>query len=215
MNTSNSNKISVKVMDGREIIAERITLASLMFAFLGLVICLISPVRAEDLRSNEKQNSDAIQIVTSALGLERLTKYSANPRAVGYAWANAVGVEASYYDMGDSKFAKGRVLDNGTTEDIGRRVDMKLAVDLSTPVADGTRVYSRLGMYLWDVDFNYNRASRDFNSSGNGNSSLMGVGAMFAVDGGRLSFEYERLAFNQTSENRDPQRILLHVSSKF
>lgn len=187
----------------------------LLIAVAGVMVSWASTTRADDLRDTQKTDSDAIKIVTSALGLEAWTKYSANPRAVGYGWASALGFEASYYDLGDSKFAKNRVLENNASEDVGRRVDVKLAVDLSTPITPGARVYSRVGVYLWDVDVNYNRSTREFNSSREGNSGLMGVGAALKVQDARLSFEYERLALGATADNRDPQRILMHVSSQF
>lgn len=214
MNSSNSNNLAVSAVD-QDTHRDGPMLASLLAIFLGLVVCLVSPVRAEDLRDDKKHGSDAIQIVTSVLGLEQLTRYSANPQAVGYAWPNSVGVEASYYDLGDSKFAKGRVLENNAAEDVGRRVNVKVAVDMSTPLAPGARLYSRVGVYLWDLDINYNRSTREFNSAGEGNSGLVGIGAALAIDGARLSFEYERLSAISTNDNRDPQRILMHVSSKF
>jgi len=187
----------------------------LLLIVTGLIVCLVSSVRAADFRDDDKHDSDAIQIVTRALGLEELAQYSANSRAVGYGWANALGIEASYYDLGDSKFAKRAALDNNTENELGRRVDVKLAVDLSTPLAPRARLYSRVGVYLWDVDINYNRSARESNSLREGNSGMIGMGAALAVDGARLSFEYERLNPGAASDNRDPQRILMHVSSKF
>ena len=144
---------------------------------LGVAILFSVPVQAnkDSLGTNVDHNS--IEIVTTAFGLERLNEYSANRNALGVAWANYFGLEASYFDLGDSKFIKRQATGSEFVENVGGRIDLKLAMDFSAPLSGRTRVYSRVGVYLWDVDVNYNRATHQLDASRGGNSRMVGIGA--------------------------------------
>ena len=76
-------------------------------------------------------------------------------------------------------------------------------------------MYSRVGVYLWDVDVNYNRVTHELDASRGGNSRMVGVGAAYGEDAMRVSVELEQVNANPVVESRDQQRLLLNVSSKF
>jgi hypothetical protein len=153
-----------------------------------------------------------LEIVTSALGLERLTQYSANRNALGIAWANHLGMEASYFNLGESKLAKSR----GTNGDnVGGRVNVKLALDFSAPLSERSRLYSRVGMYLWEVDVNYNRLTNELDASREGNSRMVGVGAVYGTDPLRLGIELEHVNAVSYDDARDQHRVLFNVFSRF
>jgi hypothetical protein len=183
----------------------------------GLFGVAITTAHAKD---NEKDASQpakhsAVEIVTSALGLERFKDYSANQNAVGVGFADILGVEASYYDLGESKFARHQNSDSVTSENIGGRIDVKVAFDVAAPVSDRTRFYSRVGVYMWDVDMNYNRATHEFNAAQGGTSGVVGLGAAYGVEGMRLSVELEQLNNSPETVDRGRNRVLFNMSSQF
>ena len=181
----------------------------------GLVALVSVPAQANTDSEGAKVDRNAVEIVTTAFGLERLTQYSANRNALGVAWANYFGIEASYFDLGDSKFNKHQAPNSDFVENVGGRIDLKLAMDFSAPLGGGSRVYSRVGVYLWDVDVNYNRVSHQLDASRGGNSRMVGVGAAYGEDAMRVSVELEQVNANSIADSRDQQRVLLNVSSKF
>jgi len=191
-------------------------MSRIKFAVLFGLAALVS-VPAQANKDSEGTNVDrnAVEIVTTAFGLERLTQYSANRNAVGVAWADYFGMEASYFDLGDSKFNKRRAVNSEFVEDIGGRIDLKLAVDFSAQLSGRSRVYSRVGVYLWDVDVNYNRVTHELEASRGGNSRMVGVGAAYGEEAMRVSVELEQVNANSIADSRDQQRLLLNLSSKF
>lgn len=184
-------------------------------ALFGLMALVSLPAQAKKDSEGAGVDGNAVEIVTTAFGLERLTQYSANRNALGVAWADYFGVEASYFDLGDSKFNKHRAASSEFAENVGGRIDLKLAMDFSAPVSGHSRLYSRVGMYLWDVDVNYNRVTHEWDASRGGNSRMVGIGAAYGEDAMRISVELERVNANQNIDNRDQQRVLLNVSSRF
>ncbi len=183
--------------------------------FFGLAVLISGLAQANKDSERTGVDHNAVEIVTTAFGLERLTQYSANRNALGVAWAQFFGMEASYFDLGDSKFAKRRPVSGELVENVGGRIDLKLAVDFSAPLGGRSRLYSRVGMYLWDVDVNYNRVTHQLDTSRGGNSRMVGVGAMYGEDAMRISVELEQVNANPLADARDQQRLLLNVSSKF
>ena len=197
-------------------IHSRNSVTKIKFAVLFGLIALVSlPAQANKVSEGAGVDSNAVEIVTTAFGLERLTQYSANRNALGVAWADYFGVEASYFDLGGSKFNKHRAASSELAENVGGRVDLKLAMDFSAPLSKRSRVYSRVGMYLWDVDVNYNRVTHEWDASRGGNSRMVGIGAAYGEDAMRVSVELERVNANQNVDNRDQQRVLLNVLSRF
>lgn len=180
-------------------------------------LAALAPLSVQANKDSEGAHVDrnAIEIVTTAFGLSRLTQYSANRNALGVAWARYFGMEASYFDLGNSKFAKSRVAENDAAENVGGRIDLKLAVDLSARLGAGSRLYSRVGVYVWDVDVNYNRVTNKWDASRGGNSQMVGVGAAYGEAAMRVSVELEQLNANSAITHRDQQRLLFNVSSKF
>lgn len=186
-----------------------------LVALFGLAAMVSMPLQANN--ESEKSNVDrnAVEIVTTAFGLERLTQYSANRNALGMAWADYFGMEASYFDLGDSKYNKRHAANSEFPENIGGRIDLKLAMDFSAPLNERSRLYSRVGVYLWDVDVNYNRATHELDASRGGNSRMVGIGAAYGEQAMRISVELEQINADTLVNYRDQQRLLLNVSSRF
>jgi len=189
----------------------RINLAVLF----GLAVLVSVPAQANKDSEGTNVDHNAVEIVTTAFGLERLSQYSANRNALGVAWADYFGMEASYFDLGDSKFNKRRAASSEFVENIGGRIDLKLAMDFSAPLGGRSRLYSRVGVYLWDVDVNYNRVTHELDTSRGGNSRMVGVGAAYGEEAMRVSVELEQVNANSVADNRDQQRLLFNVTSRF
>ncbi len=152
------------------------------------------------------------EIVTTALGLERFTRYSANPEALGIAWAKYFGMEASYFSVGKSKFAARR---GASSDNVGGRGNFKLAVDFSAPLSERSRIYSRVGMYLWEVDVNYNRMTNELDASRGGNSSMVGLGAVYGTNPLRVGIELEQVNAAAFDDAHDQHRVLFNMFSNF
>ncbi|MBI3774509.1 MAG: hypothetical protein HY273_02975, partial [Gammaproteobacteria bacterium] len=176
----------------------------------GLAALISLPAQANKESEGANVDRNAVEIVTTAFGLERLTQYSANRNALGMAWADHFGMEASYFDLGDSKFNKRRAVNSEFVEDVGGRIDLKLAIDFSAPLSASSRLYSRVGVYLWDVDVNYNRVTHELDASRGGNSRMVGVGAAYGEAAMRVSVELEQVNANPVTDSRDQQRLLLN-----
>lgn len=184
-------------------------------ALLGLAVMFSVPAQANKDSEGANVDHNSVEIVTTAFGLERLNQYSANRNALGVAWANYFGMEASYFDLGNSKFIKRQAASSEFVENVGGRIDLKLAMDFSAPLSGRTRVYSRVGVYLWDVDVNYNRVTHQLDASRGGNSRMVGVGAAYGEEAMRMSVELEQVNANPVADSRDQQRVLFNVTSKF
>lgn len=184
-------------------------------ALFGVALLVSGPVQANKDAERASVDKNALEIVTTAFGLERLTQYSANRNALGIAWADYFGMEASYFDLGNSKFAKRQIGSGDLSENVGGRIDLKLAFDLSARLSERSRLFSRIGMYLWDVDVNYNRVTHELNTSRGGNNRMLGIGAAYGQEAMRFSVEIEQIDVNSFTNDRDQQRLLLNVSSKF
>lgn len=183
---------------------------------LALASAMAIPARASD-ESADRQGSVAgnkLDIITSAFGIDHLKDYSANQNALGLHVLHFVGFEASYVDLGPSKYAVRETIDS-RYENIGGRVDLRLAIDWVAPVTQSTSLFSRTGMYLWDVDVNYNSATNELDSSHAGNGSALSVGAAYRGGRLRLSFELERRNPVSLVANRDARRMLFNVYSLF
>lgn len=181
----------------------------------GLAAVVSVPVHAHKDAEGASADRNAIEIVTTAFGLEQLTHYSANQNALGVAWAEYFGMEASYFDLGSSKYSKRRVGSGDPSENVGGRIDLKLALDFTARVSGRSRLFSRFGVYLWDVDVNYNRTTNQLDASRGGNSGMVGVGAAYGEEAMRVSVELEQINAASTADSRDQQRLLLNVMSKF
>ena len=181
-------------------------------AVFGLAALLVTLAHADPSVSYSNIEHSNLEIVTSALGLERLTQYSANHNALGIAWAKHFGMEASYFNVGESKFAKRQSVGS---DNVGGRVNLKLALDFSTPLSERSRLYSRVGMYLWEVDVNYNRSTNELDASREGNSGMLGVGAVYGTDPLRVGIELEQVNAVSYDDARDQHRVLFNVFSKF
>lgn len=179
--------------------------------FTGLAILAALSFHAVPAAANPDADASKLEIVTTALGMEQLTQYSANRNAVGIGWAKHFGMEASYFNVGDSKFAKHRAND----DDVGGRVNVKMALDISTPLNEHSRLYSRVGMYVWELDLNYNRTSNRLDVSRESNSGMVGVGAMYGEDWLRMGIELEQVNAVSFDDPRDQHRVLFNVFSKF
>ena len=181
-------------------------------AAFGLTALLSFPTHAELATNYSGVDHSALEVVTTALGLESLTRYSANKNALGMAWAKYFGMEASYFDLGESKFTKRR---SANSDNVGGRINLKLAMDVSTPLSEHSRLYSRVGMYLWEVDLNYNRATNTLDASRGGNSPMLGVGAVYGTDPLRVGIEVEQVNAVSYDDTRQQHRVLFNVFSKF
>jgi hypothetical protein len=170
---------------------------------------------AGELGASKKVEQNSLEILAAAFGLEHLKDYTANQNALGYGYKHRLGVEASYMDLGESRFAGQGPGEADDDSDVGGRVDLRLAMDVSAPVARGARVFSRMGVYFWDLDINYNRVSNDFNSSKGGNGQVVSVGAAYDARALRLSVEFEQVNRDSVIATRDINRVLFNVSSKF
>lgn len=190
------------------------TMLRLKTVLFGLAVLVSLPVHANKDAAGASADRNALEIVTTAFGLEQLTHYSANRNALGIAWTDYLGAEASYFDLGSSKFSK-RGVSEDDSEDIGGRIDLKLALDFTARMNGRSRVYSRFGVYLWDVDVNYNRTTNQLDASRGGNSGMVGVGAAYGKEAMRVSVELEQINAAATAGNRDQQRLLLNITSKF
>lgn len=179
---------------------------------LGLATLLSMSVHADLAESYTNVDASKLEIVASALGIQQLTQYSPNRNAVGVAWAKHFGMEASYFNVGESKFAKRR---STNSDDVGGRVNLKLALDVSTPLSDRSRLYSRVGMYVWDVDVNYNRATNRLDASRESKSGMVGVGAIYGEDRLLVGIELEQVNAVSFEDPRDQHRVLFNVVSKF
>lgn len=158
----------------------------------------------------------SVEIVTSALGLERIKNYSANENAVGFGFAKHFGIETSYVGLGQSKFAQKKEADTRSAKDIGGRADVKLAFDIAAPLNSHARLYSRVGMYFWDLDVNYSLKTNKFYASQNGSSDLLGLGAAYGTDRMRFSTELERVnSVTSDTGARDLHRLVFIISSSF
>ncbi len=175
---------------------------------IGVVALFSMPTHADPASSSPVDHS-AFEIWTSALSLERFTQYSADRNALGIAWAKHFGTEAAYVNLGESKFAQ-RQYDN-----VGGRINLKLAMDFSTALGEQMRLYSRVGIYLWELDINYNRTTNALDASRAGNSRMLGVGAVYAVDPLRLGIELEQVDATSFNDARAQQRVLFNMVSKF
>lgn len=183
---------------------------------IGLALCATAAAQSETGAGSRKNlEGNSLEIVTSALGAEFLKNYSANQNALGVGFNRVLGVEASYFDLGYSKYAVVQKGDAGNEDNLGGRIDLKVALDVSAPLTTTTRVFSRVGMYYWDVDVNYNRVSRDLDSSQAGNGQVMSVGAAYDARDLRLSLELEQVNPDAVIAQRDTNRVLFNVTSKF
>ncbi|MBI3776661.1 MAG: hypothetical protein HY273_14160 [Gammaproteobacteria bacterium] len=174
-----------------------------------LAAMFLSPVHADPQPNYPNAGHSAFEIWTSALGLERYTQYSADQNALGIAWAKNFGVEASYINLGESKFAKQR------NDNVGGRLNLKLAMDISASLGERTRIYSRAGMYLWELDINYNRTTNTLDASREGNSRMAGVGVVYGTDPLRIGIELEQVNAVSFDDPRDQQRVIFNMVSKF
>lgn len=177
--------------------------------FAMLAAMLLSAAQADPQPDSTRVGHTAFEIWTSALGLERYTQYSADLNALGVAWAKNFGMEASYVNLGDSKFAKQQ------NDNVGGRLNLKLAMDISTSLGERTRIYSRAGMYLWELDINYNRTTNRLDASREGSSRMAGVGAVFGRDPMRYGIELEQVNAVSFDDPRDQQRVIFNILSKF
>lgn len=187
-------------------------LASKTPSCLFILVALAALPAQADTGENAYTNASKLEIVTSALGVEQLTRYSANRNALGMAWGKYFGMEASYIDVGNSRFAK---RPNTNSDDVGGRVNLKLAVDVSTPLSERSRLYSRVGMYMWEVDVNYNRATNRLDASRESNSGMVGVGAIYGEDWLRVGIELEQVNAVSFDDQRNQHRVLFNMSSQF
>ncbi len=194
-------------------VASRAQSAVAIGAGVALFAVLTPTALADSDPDSTSVTHSRFEIITNALGLEHWTEYPAREDALGRAWADHFGVEASYYGLGDSKFKERR--GGSSSENIGGRADLKLAMDVFTAVNDRARLYSRVGMYWWDVDINYNQLSNDLDSSNAGTSRLVGLGAVYGIDPLRFGIEWEQLDATQQDTARDEQRVLFSVYSKY
>lgn len=165
--------------------------------------------------SNGSSNGSSLQILTSAFGLERLKEHTANQNALGVGFARIFGIEASYLDLGESKHAIRLVSEDGEKDNIGGRVDLRVAVDVSAPMTPSTRLFSRMGIYYWDLDVNYNRVTRELDASQGGNGQVVSFGAAYDAKSVRLSVEVEQLDSKSVIASRDANRVLFNMTSKF
>ncbi len=179
---------------------------------LFILIALAALPAQADAGENAYTDASKLEIVTSALGVEQLTRYSANRNALGMAWGKYFGMEASYFDVGNSRFAKHPSTNN---DDVGGRVNLKLAVDVSTPLSERSRLYSRVGMYVWEIDVNYNRSTNRLDTSRESNSGMVGVGAMYGEDWLRMGIELEQVNAVSFDDQRNQHRVLFNMSSRF
>ena len=180
---------------------------------LGQAVLFSISAHAESTEIHPTVEASKLEIVASALGIHQLTQYSPNRNAVGVGWAKHFGMEASYFNAGESKFAKRNSA--SSSDDVGGRVNLKLALDLSTPLSDRSRVYSRVGIYVWDVDVNYNRATNRLDASRESKSGMVGIGAIYGEDSLLLGIELEQVNAVSFDDPRDQQRILFNMVSKF
>ena len=181
-------------------------------AILSLAALFSIPSHAESTTLASRVEHSRLEIVTTALGLERLTEYSANKNALGIAWSKHVGTEAAYFNVGESKFTKRQ---SAAGDNVGGRGNLKLAVDFSTPLTEHARFFSRVGMYWWEVDVNYNRTTNELDASREGNSRTLGVGAIYGTDSLRVGIELEHINADSFGAARDQQRVLFNAVSKF
>lgn len=179
---------------------------------LGQAVLLSISAHAESTESHLTVEASKLEIVASALGIRQVTQYSPNRNAMGVAWAKHFGMEASYFNAGESKFAK---RNSASSDDVGGRVNLKLALDLSTPLSERSRVYSRVGMYVWDVDVNYNRATNRLDASRESKSGMVGIGAIYGEDSLLMGIELEQVSAVSFDDPRDQQRVLFNIVSKF
>lgn len=181
-------------------------------ALFGLTTLLSITAHAEPAVDQPDVDRSKFEIITTALGLERFTEYSAQRDALGIAWAGHFGMEASYYGLGESKFATRR---GGTSDNLGGRANLKLAVDLFAPLNERARIYSRVGMYLWEVDVNYNRLSNELDTASGGNSRMVGVGAVYGMQPLRVGVELEQISAASFDNTDSHRRLLLNMFSNF
>jgi hypothetical protein len=181
-------------------------------AVFGFAALMFAPTHADPSVHYSNVDHSNLEIVTSALGLERLTEYSANRNALGIAWAKHFGMEASYFNLGESKLVKNRATNS---DNVGGRVNVKLALDLSAPLSERSRLYGRVGVYLWEVDVNYNRATNELDASREGDSRMVGVGAVYGTNPLRVGIELEQVNAVSYDDARDQHRVLVNVFSKF
>lgn len=165
--------------------------------------------------SNGGSSGNSLQILTSAFGLERLKEHTANQNALGVGFARIFGIEASYLDLGESKHATRLVGEDGDEDNVGGRVDLRVAVDVSAPMTRSTRLFSRMGIYYWDLDINYNRVTRELDTSQGGNGQVVSFGAAYDARSVRLSVEIEQLDSKSVIASRDANRVLFNMTSKF
>jgi len=177
----------------------------------------ILALAAQDVRNDAiPAKHSSVEIVTSALGLERIKNYSPNENAVGFGFAKHFGIETSYVGLGQSKFAQKQEADTRSSKDLGGRADVKLAFDIAAPLSSHARLYSRVGMYLWDLDVNYSIKTNKFYASQNGSSDLVGLGAAYGTDRMRFSTELERVnSVSSDTGTRDLHRLVFIISSSF
>jgi hypothetical protein len=190
----------------------RVVSRARIVAAFALAALFSGATRAEPAADRTDVNHSRFEIVTTALGLERYTEYSAHREALGVAWAGHLGAEASYYGLGESRFATRR---GGSSDNIGGRAHVKLAVDLFAPLNERARIYSRVGMYLWEVDVNYNRLNNELDSSRAGISRMVGVGAVYGADPLRVGIELEQVNAEPIDGARDEHRVLFNLFSKY
>jgi hypothetical protein len=194
--------------------AKRVCLSRTLVACAAMLVMVSSAGAAGTDRAGTI-DANSLDILTAAFGLERFKEYTANQNALAYGYRHLVGVEASYMDLGESKFAGQSPGESDDRSDVGGRVDLRFAFDVSAPIARNARVFSRMGIYYWDLDVNYNRVSNDFNASQGGNGQVVSVGAAFHAGATRLSVELEQVDRDSVIATRDVNRVLINVSSKF
>ncbi len=186
----------------------------LLILFASTLAMIGMPAVAADDTEPTSVSGSSFDIVTTALGLNRFRDYTANQNALGYGYKHRIGVEAAYEQLGESRFA-GATHGDGPSEDVGGRIDLRVAFDVSAPVTANTRIFSRMGVYYWDIDVNFNRTSNDFNSAQAGNGQVMSIGAAYDERTLRFSLELEQVDRNAVIPTRDSSRVLMNISSRF
>lgn len=161
--------------------------------------------------------------IANALDFDRLSEHSAlkiKGKAVGMELDENVGVEASYtgLSMGEVKYIRG--LDDFQASDqgsLGRLVDLKLALDLPIATTKGyfARLYSKVGMYVWDLNALYQNAKNDIYTLEGNTSTVWGIGAAFGYEGLTYGVELENINLNGFVAGEELTRVLFNIGSKF
>lgn len=189
---------------------------SVMAALFGAAAIIATPAHANTERNDSAATgADTLEIVTTALGIGNLKSHSANQNALGIGLGRRLGIEASYYPRGESKHAVRAGGESHEQDNVGGRMDVKVALDVSAPLTRATRLFSRMGMYYWDIDLNYSRMTSDLDASQAGNSRVLSFGAAYDARDVRVSLELEQVTPDTNLVQRDVNRMLFNISSKF